>query len=177
MRMILRGLLAASLLFPGGARAQEPAPYAGMQTRAVKALSAADTEALLAGEGLGLALSAELNGLPGPRHTLDLADSLALSAAQRVQVQAIFDAMQAHARELGARILAAEQALDRGFAERTLAAGDVAPRTTALGALWGELRAVHLAAHIETSALLSHAQIRRYGELRGYGGHHGHTGH
>ncbi len=38
-----------------------------------------------------------------------------------------------------------------------------------LAVLQGRLRAIHLAAHLETTSVLSPAQIARYGELRGYG--------
>ena len=41
-------------------------PYAGQQTRAIKALSDDDIAALRAGEGMGMAKAAELNGYPGP---------------------------------------------------------------------------------------------------------------
>jgi len=40
--------------------------------------------------------------------------------------------------------------------------------TATLGTLLGRLRAVHLAAHLETSAILDARQIVRYNELRGY---------
>ena len=44
------------------------APYAGMEKREIKALSASERAALLEGQGMGLALAAELNGYPGPVH-------------------------------------------------------------------------------------------------------------
>src|SRR5581483_11779332 len=44
------------------------APYAGLQHRAVKALSDQQLADLRAGRGMGLALAAELNGYPGPIH-------------------------------------------------------------------------------------------------------------
>jgi len=40
--------------------------------------------------------------------------------------------------------------------------------TATVGTLLGRLRAVHLAAHLETSAILDARQIVRYNELRGY---------
>ena len=49
------------------------APYAGMTTRQVKALSEQQVADLRAGRGMGLALAAELNGYPGPMHVLELA--------------------------------------------------------------------------------------------------------
>jgi hypothetical protein len=45
------------------------APYAGMQTRPVKALTEQQLADLKAGRGMGLALAAELNGYPGPAPT------------------------------------------------------------------------------------------------------------
>ena len=54
-------------------------PYAGMQTRSIKALSEQQIADLKAGRGMGLALPAELNGYPGPVHVLELSDQLGLS--------------------------------------------------------------------------------------------------
>jgi len=70
-----------------------PTPYAGQQTRAIKALSDDDIASLLKGEGMGMAKAAELNGYPGPTHVLALAPQLKLTEPQRQQVQAIFDRM------------------------------------------------------------------------------------
>ena len=83
-------------------------PYAGMQDREVKALSPEETQGLLAGEGLGFALAAELNGLPGPRHVLELAEALDLSEEQRHLVEEIRERMSAGARELGRSVVDAE---------------------------------------------------------------------
>lgn len=43
-------------------------PYAGLPAREIKALSPEEIADLAAGRGMGLALAAELNGYPGPRH-------------------------------------------------------------------------------------------------------------
>src|SRR6188768_1977014 len=77
--------------------AQAQTPYAGMQTRPIKALSEQQIADLGAGRGMGLALAAELNGYPGPSHVLELADALELSADQRTRVKVLFDAMKAEA--------------------------------------------------------------------------------
>jgi hypothetical protein len=58
-------------------------PYAGQQARTIKALSDEDIAALLKGDGMGFAKAAELNGYPGPKHVLDLAEKLKLTDAQR----------------------------------------------------------------------------------------------
>jgi Spy/CpxP family protein refolding chaperone len=90
-------------------------PYAGQQSRAIKALSDEDIAALLKGEGMGYAKAAELNGYPGPKHVLDLADRLKLTPDQRQQVQAIFDRMSASAKPLGAELVERERVLDQLF--------------------------------------------------------------
>ena len=70
-----------ALLAPALALAETP--YAGMQSRPIKALSDQQVSDLRAGRGMGLALAAELNGYPGPSHVLEFADQLELSAEQR----------------------------------------------------------------------------------------------
>jgi hypothetical protein len=58
-------------------------PYAGQQTRTIKALSPEDIAGLLEGEGMGMAKAAELNDYPDPVHVLALARELDLTASQR----------------------------------------------------------------------------------------------
>ena len=81
-----------------------PMPYAGMQDREIKALSAEERGALLEGQGMGLALAAELNGYPGPVHVLELADALQLTGEQRHATHQLMQAHKAEARELGAQV-------------------------------------------------------------------------
>src|ERR1019366_8686260 len=85
-------LIVVTLAFATSAGAQTP--YAGMQTRSIKALSDQQIADLGAGRGMGLALAAEMNGYPGPSHVLELADRLDLSAEQRASVQQLFDSMK-----------------------------------------------------------------------------------
>lgn len=145
-----------------------PSAYAGQEQRPLKALSAEEVRGYLDGAGMGLAKAAELNHYPGPRHVLDLAAELELSPAQRAGVQAAFERMQASARELGAQLVAEERALDQAFALGTITSAELDRRLDGLGALHGRLRATHLRAHLETRALLTPAQVKRYDELRGY---------
>jgi hypothetical protein len=160
-------LIAAGM--QAGAQSQPARPYAGLETRAIKALSDQEIADLTAGRGLGTALPAELNGYPGPTHVLEYADQLGLSAQQRASVQQLFDSMKAEAIPLGQRLIAAERDLDRGFAERTITPERLKAATAAIGEIRGELRNTHLKYHLSTAALLAPDQIRRYVELRGYG--------
>jgi hypothetical protein len=156
-----------------------PIAYAGQQTRAIKALSEEDIAALLNGEGMGMAKAAELNGYPGPKHVLTLAKELKLTEAQRQQVQVIFDQMSVAARPLGMELIGRELLLDRLFAGGEVTTDSLAVETATIGALEGSLRSVHLAAHLQTCALLNADQIAVYKQLRGYEsataeGHHHH---
>jgi Spy/CpxP family protein refolding chaperone len=172
-------LIAAVVTLPGSALADE-APYAGWQERAIKGLSVEQIDDLRNGRGVGLALSAELNGYPGPRHVLELAGRLDLTASQQAETRRLFDEMQAQAIALGAQVLAGEAALDRLFA--TGIASDAAIEAAAVeaGRLQGALRAHHLRYHVAMRELLTPHQVMQYQQLRGYaagGGHrHGHTG-
>lgn len=181
----MRRLLLITMMSIGystGAGAQTPVAgdshsYAGQERRALKALSETEIQDYLTGRGMGLSKPAELNRYPGPRHVLDLADKLELSPRQRTRTQAIFDRMQARAKRLGGDIVAHERELDGLFAERRPARGELARIVNRVAALQGELRLIHLLAHVETTALLSREQILRYDAARGYGGgaHSGHA--
>jgi Spy/CpxP family protein refolding chaperone len=155
----------------GEAPGAEPiaSPYTGLQARPVKALSAERRAGLLTGAGLGYAMAAELNGHPGPKHVLELASVLELTPEQAAEVTAGFERMRAEAVRLGAAIVAAEEQLDRRFAHRHLDAAALAELTAEIARLEGELRFVHLRAHLETDAVLTAEQRARYAELRGYG--------
>jgi Spy/CpxP family protein refolding chaperone len=143
--------------------------YAGQQSRSIKALSDEDIAALQNGDGMGVAKAAELNGYPGPKHVLDLAQQLKLTDAQRAQVQAIFDRMSGVAKPLGAELVERERQLNKLFQKGEITPDRLAGETTAIGELQGRLRSVHLAAHLETRALLDSGQIALYQQLRGYG--------
>ena len=167
--MKLRALsfaVAAALL--AGPVLADDAPYAGQQGRSIKALSDDDIAALRKGEGMGMAKAAELNGYPGPAHVLTLAPQLGLTESQQRQVAAIFERMSAAAKPLGGELIAHEQVLDQLFAKGEITPDRLAAETAAIGELQGRLRSVHLAAHLETRALLSPDQITRYEQIRGY---------
>jgi hypothetical protein len=176
-RSLVVALATCLLALPSLAATMPASPYAGQQTRSIKALSNEDIDALRKGEGMGLAKAAELNGYPGPAHVRALGKSLRLSDGQLAQITAIIDRMSAAAKSLGAEMVDREQALDQLFAKGEITPERLATETTAIGELNGRLRAVHLVAHLETRALLRPEQLALYRQLRGYGeskGHHHH---
>src|SRR6266851_820156 len=166
----MRIWISAALLLTSVAAANAQTPYAGMQTRPIKALSEQQVADLGAGRGMGLALAAELNGYPGPSHVLELADKLELTADQRTSVKALFNSMKAEALPLGSKLIEQEADLDRQFASRTVTPESLKASTAAVAVTQGELRETHLKYHLSTAALLSPDQMQRYAQLRGYGG-------
>jgi hypothetical protein len=166
----MRIWISAALLLTSAAAVNAQTPYAGMQTRPIKALSEQQVADLSAGRGMGLALAAELNGYPGPSHVLELADKLNLSTDQRASIQLLFDSMKAEALPLGAKLIEQESDLDRQFANHTVTPGSLKVSTAAVAATQGTLRETHLKYHLSTVAVLSPGQMQRYAELRGYGG-------
>jgi Spy/CpxP family protein refolding chaperone len=145
-----------------------PSPYAGMEKRDIKALSEQQVAELKTGLGMGLALAAELNGYPGPLHTLQLADALQLSDQQRTQIAALITAMKFETIPIGQEIIAEEAELDHLFAARQVTQASLDAATSRIAAAQGRLRSAHLRYHLTMVTVLSREQIQRYAELRGY---------
>jgi Spy/CpxP family protein refolding chaperone len=143
-------------------------PYAGQQSREIKALSEQELKDLLAGAGMGMAKAAELNRYPGPMHALELGDRLALTPEQRDRLAALMHRHKGEARKLGERVVALERELDALFARGKPTAGEVERLTVAIGEAQGRLRAEHLRTHLETTVLLTPDQVDRYVKARGY---------
>ncbi len=168
------GLILAPIVVSAGTAS----PYSGEQARAIKALSDTDVRDYLDGKGMGLAKAAELNHYPGPRHALDLADKLGLTAQQKDRIQAIYDRMQSRAKALGRTIIEKERQLDALFAAGTVDNKRLRALTREIGEHQGELRFVHLEAHLAMRPVLTTEQIALYDRIRGYdqtGATHTHT--
>ncbi|MDQ3695083.1 MAG: hypothetical protein M3464_15855 [Chloroflexota bacterium] len=188
LAMIVGGLLAA--FFVGIVAADDATPSAGHGHGAghasgspaadtpyadgydpaapIRALTPEEIARIERGEGAGFALPAELNGVPGPRHVLDLAHELGVSREQQTRVQAIFDEMRAAVIPAGARYLAALQALEADFRAGALTEQDLPGRVADVARREGELAAAHLLAHLQTARVLTPEQITAYNRLRGY---------
>jgi Spy/CpxP family protein refolding chaperone len=156
---------------------QAPSPYVDHQGRTIKALSSSDVEAYLAGEGMGLALAAELNHYPGPKHILEMADRLELTPEQRSAVEASFATMKEEATQLGKLLVHREWQLDSLFAHGGASAESVSSLVFEIGGLSGRLRFAHLNAHLAMKRLLTDEQVQLYDETRGYDQPDGAAGH
>ena len=168
--LLIAAALAASA---AGARAQHHAapssPYAGQESREIKALSPEEQRAWLEGHGAGLARAAELNRHPGPQHVLELAQHLALSREQEQRTRELMHRHKEEVRALGHRLVALERELDRLFARGAPVDGaEVTRLAQEIGLVAGRIRAGHLRTHIEQTALLTSEQVERYNRLRGY---------
>lgn len=143
-----------------------PSGYAGLETRELRAYSDEQLRALVGGEGMGYALVAELNHYPGPKHVLELATQLELSDEQMRRTELVFDRMHRRAVRLGQEIVEKQRQLQELFVEgEAELARDL---TVVIGELEGELRWVHLDAHVQMHRLLTPDQVQRYDQLRGY---------
>jgi hypothetical protein len=166
-----------TILILASTAAPAQSPYAGMQTRSIKALSTQQIDDLRTGRGMGLALAAELNGYPGPAHVLELSERLALSPTQNERIQKLFVFMKAESTPIGARLIEQEGALDQQFASRSITPDALKDATVKIGITQAELRNAHLKYHLETAQILSSDQMKQYADLRGYtsdapAGHH-----
>ena len=144
------------------------APYAGQDARDIKSLSAEDIAELRRGGGWGLAKAAELNGMPGPAHLLELRDQIGLTPNQASAIQAIFDKMRADAIREGERLIAFERALEEQFRNRAVTDQSLRQALTEIEQSRQALRYIHLSAHLTTPPLLTPEQVQRYNILRGY---------
>lgn len=142
--------------------------YAGMQNRAIKSLSDNDIKELRRGGGWGLALAAELNGMPGPAHMLELKEQIALNQDQVTKTQALLDDMRKAAIPTGERLIAAELALENAFAKGAVEEASLRRLLAEAESARTELRFIHLSQHYKTVQFLKPEQIKRYNILRGY---------
>jgi Spy/CpxP family protein refolding chaperone len=164
----MRKTLLSILLTTPLLAAAQGASYAGEQTRTIKALSEQEVQQYLAGAGMGYARPAELNRYPGPMHVLELADRLKLDARQRADMKALMDDHKNEARGLGARVVAAERALDALFVSRAVDGASLTAALTDAQEARRLYRESHLQTHLKAAALMTPEQIAAYSQLRGY---------
>ena len=151
-----------------GHHGQAPSGRQVSPSATIRIYSAEEVRQITGGMGAGLAKTAELNGVPGPRHALDLAVELRLSTQQRTRLQAIYDDMHRKAVTAGQRYIRAQEALEKDFRAGRMTANALPKRVAEVNTLRGELETVHLAAHLATARVLSADQVAQYNRLRGH---------
>ena len=142
--------------------------YAGEEKREIKSLSATDIEELQNGKGWGLAKAAELNGVPGPVHILEMKEEINLSAEQIQAIEDIYEKMKQEAVALGLELIELERELNNHFANRTITNALLHQILQKIAQVHRQLRYVHLSTHLKTPDILKSEQITLYNKLRGY---------
>lgn len=117
------------------------------------------------GEGFGMAMAADHAGYPGPRHVLDLAGELKLTAEQRAAMEKIFAAMHEKAIARGKELLESEARLEQMFRDGRPEA-DLREQSFRVDSIHAELRWIHLSAHLAAQKVLTPDQIALYTRLR-----------
>ena len=142
--------------------------YTGQEKRDIKSLSNDDIRELRAGSGWGMAKAAELNGLPGPKHILEMKKEIKLTAEQEKIVIALYKEMNKEAIELGNKFIEYEKELNNRFAERNINEEVLEELLIKISETYKSLRYAHLSAHLKTPSILTEDQIEKYNKLRGY---------
>ena len=160
-------MLAVTAQANDGSHSKE-SKYAGEEKRSIKSLSPDDIAELKRGGGWGLAKAAELNGVPGPAHLLEMKDKIPLTEDQVMAIDKTYKQMKAQAIKQGEHLIVLEQELELQFRSGSITPDALRASLIKIANVRMELRFTHLAAHLKTPDILSKDQIRKYNELRGY---------
>lgn len=142
--------------------------YKGQEYREIKSLSSEDIDELQNGKGWGLAKAAELNGIPGPVHLLEMKEEIKLSEVQVSQIEQLYEKMKKEAIPLGLELITLEKRLNNAFANRTIDEKGLKSLLNQITNTYIALRYVHLSTHLKTPSILMPSQIENYNKLRGY---------
>ena len=164
---ILLTLVTAISLTPYSS-ASEKSAYIGEEHRQIKSLSASDIDSLRNGKGWGFAKAAELNGIPGPSHLLQLKKEIPLRLDQIIQINALYTKMKNQAIPAGLKLIELENQLEIAFQTQDINEKSLLNKLTEISNTKRDLRFIHLSAHLATPFILDKKQIIRYNSLRGY---------
>jgi ATP-dependent helicase/DNAse subunit B len=85
-----------------------------------------------------------------------------------MEIELIYQNMSSKAKTIGAAIIAIEQDMDRAFANNTITEENLKLMLDKSADLYGQLRFVHLSAHLDTVQILTMEQVQMYNTIRGY---------
>jgi Spy/CpxP family protein refolding chaperone len=142
--------------------------YVGQEKREIKSLSKSDIEELENGRGWGLAKAAELNGVPGPIHLLELKNEIGLNPEQTEKIEILYQKMKKQAIPLGLKLIELERKLNNHFANKAIDENLLHDLLEQIAQVQKRLRYEHLSTHLKTPAILTAEQIKQYNKLRGY---------
>lgn len=147
--------------------------YVGQEDRSIKALPPKDIAGLKKGSGTpfgGMAKPAELNGIPGPKHVLDMieAEKLKVTQEQESKIRSVYKKMKSDAISKGEALIRVEKEIDDGFENRSISEEELQEKIDKGVDLYGDLRNIHLKTHLEMLSILNQEQIKKYNKVRGY---------
>jgi hypothetical protein len=90
-----------------------------------------------------MALLAELNSYPGPRHVLDLSSELGLTSEQQKQIEQIYEEMKEQAIPLSLQFIEIEREMDQKFIDKTIAPDELSKLIQQSGEVHWKLRNTH----------------------------------
>jgi Spy/CpxP family protein refolding chaperone len=125
----------------------------------------AEREAIARGDGFGMAMAADKNGYPGPKHVLDMRKELHLTPAQEAAMQKLMATMKENALAKGKDVLLAEKRLEELFAQGK-SEDELREETYRVASLRAELRWVHLSTHLAAKKILTAQQLATYQKMR-----------
>jgi Spy/CpxP family protein refolding chaperone len=168
---ILYAILISALIPVSSFSASEPSyksKYVGQERREIKSLSESDIEELKNGGGWGLAKAAELNGVPGPAHLLEMKKEIDLNPQQIERIEILYQKMKKQAIPLGLKLIELERKLNDHFANGMITEKLLHELLEQIAQVQKRLRYVHLSTHLKTPDILTAEQIDLYNKLRGY---------
>lgn len=112
-----------------------------------------------------MAMAADHAGYPGPRHVLELATELKLTAEQRSAMEKVYATMHEKAIARGKELFESEARLEQMFHEGRPEA-DLREQSFRVDSIHAELRWIHLSAHLAAQKILTADQIAVYTRLR-----------
>jgi Spy/CpxP family protein refolding chaperone len=161
----LAGIGVLLVLSAGAQHKHSPPGAPGAAQASHHACLEQERAALERGEGFGMALAADRNGYPGPRHVLELKAELKLTPEQESAMEKLFAQMHQQAVARGREVLIAEARLEELFAAKRPAA-ELREQAYRVATLRAELRWVHLSAHLAARKLLTPEQLAAYQQIR-----------
>lgn len=168
--VLIAALLALTTMSALAAETGHPyvSKYAGEEGGHIKSLSSEDIAELQRGGGWGLAKTAELNGVPGPVHLLEMQEEIPLTVSQVATIKSLYEQMMSEAINHGLKLISLERELEGHFQNGTITDSILRSSLEDIANTRKELRYIHLATHLKTLDILSEEQIKKYNLLRGY---------
>lgn len=134
------------------------------------ALTPEQVRAIDAGEPFGDDAVAIKAGLPSPSWALEHAEEIGLAPDQVRDITALHDEMVEEAVKIGPRLLELEAELEKQFRTGRVRPGGMKKLVSEIATIEGDLRAIHLEAHLGMRALLTRDQLDAFAKSTAVGG-------